>query len=91
MWGLFKFLFLCAVATAAGIAAVSIPVGDRTPAEHLRALFEEGEAAPAPAPAATEKRVMRERRRQAAARPPAEEPTQEDRAALERLIGEKVR
>lgn len=53
MFGFLKFLFLCALAIAAGVAAVSVPVAGKTVAAHVQAFVADslgegpGEQAPA--------------------------------------------
>lgn len=99
MWSLAKFVILCVVAAAFGLAAVSVPVGGKTAAEHLRALVEAHapEAVPLPkaappsrAPTAAA-RPTPPRAHDPADRAPAEDPSDEDRAALERLIQKRSR
>ena len=98
MSGFLKFLFLCILAVAAGIAAVSFPIEGKTAAEHVRGLVEGGlqpakKAKPEPPPAkGSPPRMARQRPSEPPAdRPPADNHSEEDRRALERLIGEKVR
>lgn len=92
MWSLAKFVFLCVVAAAVGLAAVSVPIGDKTAAEHLRALVEAHApreepkvAVPAPRPAPSRGAAL------AGDRPPADDHSDDDRAALERLIEKRTR
>jgi len=92
MWSLAKFVFLCLIAAAVGLAAVSVPVGDRTVADRVRALVEAHApreepkvAAPAPRRAPSRGAVL------AGDRPPADDHSDEDRAALERLIEQRTR
>ena len=95
MFGFLKFLVLCLVAVAAGVAAVSIPVGGKTAADHVRSLVEGRLGPPEPSPARPAKgsppRMARQRPVQPAERAPADDPTDEDREALDQLIGKKVR
>jgi hypothetical protein len=102
-----KFCFFCGLAVVAGVVAVSIPFAGRTPAEHVRRLVHEATgavvaaipspaaaapahrpAAPAPAaaPAPTAPVLARK-----ASRPPADDHTASERAALDELIGKKSR
>lgn len=86
MFALIRWAFLCFLAVLAGVAAVSIPLGEKTLAERLRDLAEGAEV----------ERVAAETAKKALARiaeeepPPSDEITDEDRKALERLIGERT-
>jgi|GEM_PF-2318107 len=86
MFALIRWAFLCFLAVVAGIAAVSIPLGGKTLAERLRDLAEGAEV----------ERVAAEAAKKALARiaenepSPADEITEEDRKALERLLGERT-
>lgn len=86
MFALIRWAFLCFLAVLAGVAAVSIPLGEKTLAERLRDLAEGAEV----------ERVAVEAAKKALARigeeepPPSDEITDEDRKALERLIGERT-
>lgn len=86
MFALIRWAFLCFLAVLAGVAAVSIPLGEKTLAERLRDLAEGAEV----------ERVAAEAAKKALARIAEEEPlpsdeiTDEDRKALERLIGERT-
>lgn len=91
MAGFVKFLLLALIAVAAGVAAVSVPVEGRTVAEHVRALLDDDAPAPARKREAAPRMARKQALRQASDRPPADAPTDEDRAALEKLIGERVR
>jgi len=109
MWSLAKVVVFGVVAILVGVAAVSLPIGGKTPAEYVRGLLEAhlddaGEARPEaastgtkgaasqpaarPQPARTPGKVAPS---QAADRPPADDPTDEDRAALEKLLHERIR
>lgn len=101
MSGFLKFLFLCLLAVAAGIAAVSIPIEGRTVAEHVRSLVEEATGSQSPPARRAEAkrpegkappRMARQRSSEPAREnPPADHPSEEERRALEELIGSKVR
>ncbi|WP_373045997.1 hypothetical protein [Vulgatibacter sp.] len=93
MFGFLKFLFLCALAIVAGVAAVAIPIEGKTAAEHVRALVEEqlaGGPAPKKPAQGAPPRMARQRPSQPE-RAPADDHTEEDRRALDQLIGQKVR
>ncbi len=94
MVGFLKFLVLCVIAVAAGVAAVSIPLGGKTAAEHVRALSEAwlpADEKPAARPAKGSAPRMARQRPSEPDRAPADDHSEEDRAALNELIGKKVR
>jgi hypothetical protein len=94
MFGFLKFLILCVLAVAAGVAAVAIPIDGKTAADHVRAFVEgnSGGAKPAPPPAeGSPPRMARKRPSAPEPKEPADDHTEEDRAALKELIGSKVR
>lgn len=136
MWSLLRFAFLSALAVAVGIAAVSVPIGGKTPAEYVRSFLETHFAdepptastnldppkarnsspkasvpsratreAPPPRQAKTGASGSNQAAKGARAsrgaeergiprvdeQAPAENPTDEDRAALERLLNERIR
>lgn len=86
MFALIRWAFLCFLAVLAGVAAVSIPLGGKTIAEHIRGLASDVEV----------DRLAAQAARKALGRlgeeetPPADELTEEDRQALERLLGERA-
>ncbi|AKU90044.1 hypothetical protein [Vulgatibacter incomptus] len=93
MWGLVKFAFLVLVAIAVGLAAVSLPIEGKTAAEHVRALLGQGSSE---SPKADRQKAPPARASAApipasANRPPAEAPSDDDRKALDRLIGDRIR
>jgi hypothetical protein len=93
----FKFLLFCLLAIGAGLAAVSIPIQGRTAVEHLQAFWDEEAAPRLPPPTSRPDQrppaVAKSPRR---AEPPAaaseedEGPTEDERRALDALIGSKV-
>lgn len=95
MAGLLKFAVLCLLAVAAGVAAVSIPVEGKTAAEHVQAWLDGGQprpSAPPPTSRPDQKPLAKVAKPQAPAAPPDDEhPTEEDRKALDELIGKRVR
>jgi hypothetical protein len=94
MFGFLKFLVLCVIAVAAGVAAVAIPIDGKTAADHVRALVEgnlPGDEKPAARPAKGAPPRMARQRPSTPDRAPADDHTEEDRKALDELIGKKVR
>lgn len=83
MFALIRLVFLSCLAICAGVAAVSIPVLGKTVAEHVRdwatPFLDEWASANGDRP-----------RVRIADLPPAEELTEEDRQALERLLGDRA-
>jgi hypothetical protein len=98
MFRLLKFLFFCALAIAAGIAAVSVPVAGKTIAGHVQAWLAESPAEAPPARPTTKKASNPTPAKKAAAKPaptakprPIEgDPTPDERKALEKLIGSRT-
>jgi hypothetical protein len=106
MFAFLRFCFLCLLAVVSGVAAVSVPVAGHTPAEHVRRLVHRlgGVAATIPgsppavaapsgqaragSPASVPATPALARK---APRPPADNPTAAERAALDELIGKKTR
>jgi hypothetical protein len=84
MFALIRLVFLSCLAVFAGVAAVSIPVMGKTVAEHVR-----GWAGPIIEEWAASNAGDKPRLR-VADLPPAEELTDEDRQALERLLGDRA-
>jgi hypothetical protein len=103
MFRLLKFLFLCALAIAAGIAAVSVPVAGKTLAGHVQAWLAEppadrpaarpsakSAAGPAKAATAPAKKAAARPAPTAKPRPIEDDPTPDERKALEKLIGSRA-
>lgn len=86
MFALIRWSFLCFLAVLAGVAAVSIPLGEKTVAERLRDLAS-GVEVEALASKAAKKALDRLGEEEA---PPKDEITDEDRQALEALLGERA-
>lgn len=96
MGGLLKFLAFALLAVAAGVAAVSIPIEGKTAAEHVQAWLagEEGRRAQPPPTSRPDQQPKRKTAVSKKAPPPPPEddgPTEEDRKALDELIGKRVR
>jgi len=91
MWSLAKFLILCLVAAAVGLAAVSVPIGPKTAAEYVRELVAAHAPKADPTPAAPASAPRPAPSRVAADRAPADDHSDDDRAALERLIQKRTR
>ncbi len=97
MWSFAKFAILCVIAVAVGLVAVSLPIEGRTPAEYVRGLFEthlakeKAKPQPAPKPVRAASQPAKAAPVRKADNPPADHPTDEERAGLERLLGEKAR
>lgn len=87
MFAMIRWAFLCFLAVMAGVAAVSIPLGERTLAERLRDLATDVEVEGIAAKAA--KKALVKLADEGA--PPAEEITDEDREALEALLEKRTR
>lgn len=103
MFGFLKFLVLCALAIAAGVAAVSVPVAGKTVAAHVESWFGEEAGEQAPGRKAVAKPALRAPPRVAGKATPTApavpaakrrvdeaDPTPAERAALENLIGAKT-
>lgn len=88
MFALIRWSFLCFLAVLAGVAAVSIPLGEKTVAERLRDLAS-GVEVEALASEAAKKALDRLGEKEEEA-PPQDELTDEDRQALEALLGERT-
>lgn len=100
MSGLLKFLLFCILAVAAGVAAVSVPIDGKTAAEHVQALLDDGGGRPSTPPPTSrpDQKPVAAQRKAAARKTPAaapdpgdDHPTEEDRKALDELIGKRVR
>lgn len=81
MFAMIRWAFLCFLAVMAGVAAVSIPLGERTLAERLRDLASDVEVEGLAAKAAKKALV-----KLADEESPVEDLREEDREALEALI-----
>lgn len=82
MFAMIRWAFLCFLAVMAGVAAVSIPLGEKTIAERVRDLAS-GVEVEGLASKAAKKALVKLADEEA---DPAEEITEEDREALEALI-----
>lgn len=85
MFALIRWSFLCLLAILAGVAAVSIPLGEKTVAERIRELAS-GMEVDALASKAAKKALVRLSEKDT----PEEELTDEDRRALEALLDERT-
>lgn len=88
MFALIRWSFLCFLAVLAGVAAVSIPLGEKTVAERIGDLVSRAEVDALASKAAKEALVRLSEADGES--PPQDELTDEDREALEALLDERA-